>query len=253
MQLVATIEEIVDNLVRFNSYGSSAQTYEREFFIERLRLGKNFVHGVVQGKSFFCPSRFVGYSSCTAAKHIAFPYKNGSRTTPRIDHILGVHSTDAEAEEKYRELCSQLGIEPSNKDRRYWSVNVDQASLRSDLHSGQSGFPDEMAGYVEGATKKVYVNAYERNREARDTCLKHYGVKCIVCKFDFEEKYGPIGKSFIHVHHLKPISRQSGEHSVNPVTDLRPVCPNCHAMLHHSDPPYTIEELTEIIGEVSGA
>ena len=251
VQIVTTIDEIVDNLIRFNNYSTSSIPYEREFFSERLRLGKNLVHGIVNGKHFFCPSRFVGYSSCTAARHIAFPYKNGSKTTPKINQILGMHSIDKAAEKSYRELCGQLNIEPSNKERSYWSVEVDQASLKDVLRSGNLGFPDETEEYVEGATKSVYINAHERNREARKACIEHYGVKCIVCDFDFEEKYGLIGKSFIHVHHLKPIAKQSGEHTVNPITDLRPVCPNCHAMLHLSDPPYTIEELVEIIGTKS--
>jgi len=37
---------------------------------------------------------------------------------------------------------------------------------------------------------------------------------------------------------------------VDPATDLRPVCPNCHEMLHKKDPPYTIEELRNaVLGE----
>jgi 5-methylcytosine-specific restriction protein A len=45
------------------------------------------------------------------------------------------------------------------------------------------------------------------------------------------------------VHHLVKISSSGAEHEVDPVTDLRPVCPNCHAMLHRKDPPYTLEEI----------
>jgi 5-methylcytosine-specific restriction protein A len=117
------------------------------------------------------------------------------------------------------------------------------------LTSGEQGFPDETAEYIEGATKKVFVNAYERNPKAREACIKQYGVSCIVCGLNFQTKYGAIGEGFIHVHHLKPIAKHSGVRVVNPDTDLRPVCPNCHAMLHISDPPLTIEELNEILGE----
>lgn len=35
--------------------------------------------------------------------------------------------------------------------------------------------------YAEGAVKSVLVNAYERNRRARQKCLDHYGCKCSVC------------------------------------------------------------------------
>jgi len=30
---------------------------------------------------------------------------------------------------------------------------------------------------------------------------------------------------------------------LDPVKDLRPICPNCHAMIHRREPPYTIEDL----------
>jgi 5-methylcytosine-specific restriction protein A len=55
--------------------------------------------------------------------------------------------------------------------------------------------------------------------------------------------YGEIGKGFIHVHHLKPVSEINGEYEVDPIEHLVPVCPNCHAMLHSQHPPLTIEEL----------
>lgn len=44
----------------------------------------------------------------------------------------------------------------------------------------------------EGAVKQIKVNSYERNRKARNICIKAYGYKCFVCDFDFEKKYGII-------------------------------------------------------------
>jgi len=65
----------------------------------------------------------------------------------------------------------------------------------------------------------------------------------MVCSFDFGKQFGPLGEGFIHVHHLRPISSLREEHDVDPITDLRPVCPNCHAMLHRTRPPMSIEAL----------
>ena len=45
---------------------------------------------------------------------------------------------------------------------------------------------DEDTEYVEGKTKKVLVNNYERNPIARKKCIEHFGVTCCVCGFDFE-------------------------------------------------------------------
>lgn len=107
-------------------------------------------------------------------------------------------------------------------------------------------YPEEVANptqYIEGATKTVSVVVYERSPAARAACIAHYGYRCSVCGFDFEHTYGQIGQGFIHVHHLRTLSALAETYVVDPVRDLRPICPNCHAMIHRSNPPMTIEVL----------
>jgi hypothetical protein len=99
----------------------------------------------------------------------------------------------------------------------------------------------------EGTAKQIYVNVYERNPTARIICIKHYGAKCAVCGFDFQTTYGAFGKGFIHVHHIKALSRIKASYRVNPVKDLRPVCPNCHAMIHKTNPPATCEKIRKLL------
>lgn len=53
--------------------------------------------------------------------------------------------------------------------------------------------------YVEGAARPVLVNAYERNRRAREKCLRHYGRICAVCGFNFEARYGESAAGYILV------------------------------------------------------
>ena len=110
--------------------------------------------------------------------------------------------------------------------------------------------PDEVSEdtvFWEGAVRSVLVNQYERNREARAACIKRYGARCIVCSLDFESIYGPIGKGFIHVHHLRQISEIKEGYQIDPIADLRPVCPNCHAVIHKRNPPYTVEEMKNLV------
>jgi 5-methylcytosine-specific restriction protein A len=99
----------------------------------------------------------------------------------------------------------------------------------------------------EGAVKQIYVNSYERSRDARDQCVKRYGARCVICGFDFEKTYGKIGRNVIHVHHLKPLSEIGEKHPVDYINDLRPVCPNCHVMIHKKTPPYSIDEVMAMI------
>jgi 5-methylcytosine-specific restriction protein A len=99
------------------------------------------------------------------------------------------------------------------------------------------------------------VNAYEREGKARAKCIAHFARKnsgkilCDICKFDFEKAYGAHGKGFIHVHHRTPISEIGSEYVIDPITDLLPVCPNCHAMLHKDGKVLSTEELQEILRE----
>ncbi len=106
---------------------------------------------------------------------------------------------------------------------------------------------DAEAVYKEGAVRQAVVNAYERNSQARRQCIAHYGARCGVCKLDFDERYGEVGVGFIHVHHLRPLSEIGAQYEVDPVADLRPVCPNCHAIIHRRNPPYSIEEVKAML------
>ena len=110
-------------------------------------------------------------------------------------------------------------------------------------------YPEDNEKLYEGALITVKANKYERNQKARKECVAKKGYHCLVCGRDFESTYGEIGRGFIHVHHLTPISSIGQEYELNVDTDLAPVCPNCHYMLHRKNPPYTIEELKDILAK----
>ena len=100
----------------------------------------------------------------------------------------------------------------------------------------------------EGASVRVEVIRYERDAKNRSACLEHFEYRCQVCELDFEERYGELGRGFMHVHHIVPLHEVADipNYRVDPIKDLRPVCPNCHAMLHRpKDRTLTVEELRE--------
>ena len=104
---------------------------------------------------------------------------------------------------------------------------------------------EEQKVYTEGIPNQVTLTKYERNPFARKVCLDHYGFSCTICEFNFEKEYGQVGKDFIHVHHLNRISTVGKEYQIDPINDLRPVCPNCHSIIHRRKTPYSIEEMIE--------
>jgi len=112
-------------------------------------------------------------------------------------------------------------------------------------------FPDEVRTsepLFEGAVRQVTVNAYERSAEARRRCIAAHQPRCAICGVDFGAHYGPEFDGLIHVHHVRPISEVGGQYTIDPVEDLRPVCPNCHAVIHFGGRLRSISEVRALLG-----
>ncbi len=99
----------------------------------------------------------------------------------------------------------------------------------------------------EGSVRQMLRETSQRNREARRRCCEHYGTGCSVCGTEFGKKYGPAAQGFIHVHHITPMSVRKRRHKIDPVADMRPVCPNCHAVIHLRRPEFTIGEVRRLL------
>lgn len=123
---------------------------------------------------------------------------------------------------------------------------LEESGLTGDEYFAEEIHSEDLPDLVEGFKKTIIVNTYERNSKARETCVKFWKPVCVICDFYFGKKYGQLGVGFIHVHHLTPVSEIGKSYFIDPIEDLRPVCPNCHAMLHRKSPPYSIEELKTI-------
>ncbi len=163
-----------------------------------------------------------------------------------------------------KELLDRSRPSGLSLDRVNWSPRASGMSLTDDAtdeletiwkkHIEDIGRTPEKAmdevidsgGYWEGAVRRITVNAYERNNEARIACIAHYGARCCVCDLDLQEAYGDIARGYIHVHHLRQLSEIRKGYVVDPIRDLMPVCPNCHSVIHMKSPPYTIQEVKEI-------
>ena len=102
---------------------------------------------------------------------------------------------------------------------------------------------DAASTLTEGTSFSIIVTAYERNPIARQRCIQHYGCACVICGFSFASEFGEAASGYIHVHHIELVSSRGGTHEVDPIKDLRPVCPNCHAVIHLRQRPYSIAEV----------
>jgi 5-methylcytosine-specific restriction protein A len=59
--------------------------------------------------------------------------------------------------------------------------------------------------------------------------------------------HGQAGEGVIHVHHLRELAKVGAQYKIDPISDLRPACPNCHAILHTVSPAMTIERLRDVL------
>lgn len=101
--------------------------------------------------------------------------------------------------------------------------------------------------YIEGSSNTIDTIVYERNQKARKECLNKYGYKCRVCGLKMEEVYGEVAKKIIDVHHIKPLAEIKNEYEVDPIKDLIPVCPNCHAVIHRAN--ISVSELKRMLNK----
>lgn len=180
-----------------------------------------------------------------ALEHLRLVQSEGYclKTFPMI-HSDEREGDDGDGPAKIKEIVREVS------DKELAHVNGNWYAIEK---NAPVSFPDETSGehnLVEGSSETVLVNVYERNGEARQRCLDHYGYQCIVCTFDFEAFYGDIGKNYIHVHHLRPLSEIREEYVVDPIVDLVPICPNCHAIVHRSRKALGIEELKNHLLEI---
>ena len=106
-----------------------------------------------------------------------------------------------------------------------------------------------VSGMPEGALMSIQVNRYERSPANRAACIAHFGTICQACGFDFLKVYGELAEGFVEVHHRIPVSMMGPDYFVNPISDLVPLCSNCHSMVHKFSPPMDIDSLSALVSQ----
>lgn len=108
---------------------------------------------------------------------------------------------------------------------------------------------NDFIGDSEGI-KKVEIHVrYERSLKNRAKAIEMHGTICKACGFDFDMFYGEdLAKHYIEIHHITQLSELHEGTSINPSTDLVPLCSNCHSIIHRKrDSCLSVEDLKMII------
>lgn len=235
------VKVIVDKMAKSNSsitYGEMARAVER--LRGRAMSAQGFAYSL---------GRIQDY--CLALGLPCLPVMAvGSDQKPAggfIEHYHEIHPEAVDASDfdiirQERRNCLEC---------REWQVLYDYVGLNEQVPEIRALLAEHLSGpvYKEGKrVEGVLSKEIERNPQARMRCLALKGHRCIVCEKDIEEVYGVSG--IVHVHHLRPIADYEGEHEVDPMKDLVPVCPTCHAVIHSKGPRecYTPNEVRGMLG-----
>lgn len=100
---------------------------------------------------------------------------------------------------------------------------------------------------AEGAVSFSVMRRRERNPRNRLLAIRLHGHRCGICGVDPRETYGDNGQ-VIEVHHLVPLAHLDEPRVYDPVSDLVPLCPTCHRVVHTRRPiPWEPREVLEMM------
>lgn len=124
MELVAFEDEILANLLLLNEYILHPRNAEvRSRAIELIRRGHNFVAYRRGDHWLLAPSRFAGYIGNTMQKHQNFEGRHGEETDQAIRRALHrSNMPNDELERVYQNHCAQHGVQPEERQRRFWTI-----------------------------------------------------------------------------------------------------------------------------------
>ena len=96
--------------------------------------------------------------------------------------------------------------------------------------------------FDDGKVNRKAVKYYNRSKKLREIAVYYFSEErkllCNICGFEFEKKYGQLGRGYIEIHHKKPLSDYENEDVEKTLkqslANLIPVCSNCHRMLHRT-------------------
>ena len=232
-EVISTFTEAEKNAKEFAKVGANRNS------LAFIRLS-NFRHWFYfDSIDVFAPSKFVGVKGTKINNYIGGV--NGTITNNALSKHFKKLSVNSR---EFKELISKLDKflldlnKKTNKQVRVPSrggIHISSFGSRlGNVPSNKNRKKSNDEHYEEGDTMSVILSHYERSSAARKACIEHWGLSCYVCGFNFEERYGQLGKGFIHVHHLTELHTK--KQKTNPIEDLRPLCPNCHAMVHKKKP-----------------
>lgn len=188
------------------------------------------------------------YRSAPKAQIARFTFQTKARTEKSLEQLAPFHLA----------FLAQQSIRPINPGSRRGHrdesidaiVDATGSPLPYPTHritAVSSKLPQEELSANEGRRLRITINAYERDERLRRACLRRFGFACSVCGILLSDVYGHEATGIIHIHHLEPLATRKGRGTPTSAADLRPVCPNCHSVIHARSPAFSIDEVKQML------
>ena len=148
--------------------------------------------------------------------------------------------------------CQSSRILPDNVAKELLDGAVRLNPWLQDHIQRKAGTKKPKSGKIKTLFSEGGIDEITREIKHRDPTLKphaiaKYGYGCMVCGFEFLKTYGEAGEGYIELHHLNPISKRKGKHTVT-VEEVIVVCANCHRVLHRNGAdPLPWKELRKVL------
>ncbi len=162
------------------------------------------------------------------------PAKLSARLKSTYENFEGVHAD---------------GVWKIIKPYSDFSFQFSKQELNDAFQPQKNEFFDEKTVLSEGK-KKVRISTFiERNQKIRRLAIEQHGLNCAACGFNFQNFYGEFAKGFIEIHHVIPLHKElKNRRETNILTDLIPLCSNCHSVVHRKkDHVVSLEGLLKMI------
>ena len=193
--------------------------------------------------------RYKEYASNLVAIGVAAEkaYADGRRYVARVIDLKWLDNPlPYSAFNDFITLIPGAAITRLNDEQETKLLDLINGDFKTDPLESKVEIPDPTL--TEGKRIETYGTKYERNPKVRAAFLAQSPnpYKCAVCGFDFEKVYGKLGKYYIEVHHIKPLSSIGKDTAIDPGKDLVSLCSNCHRMIHRNG-ILTVDALKEIV------
>lgn len=141
-------------------------------------------------------------------------------------------------------------ITKANPDvKRYFSKNL-LVPTQAEIKAARKAI---LKSFLEGQKKERVLELVQRNPRLTIEAKMQRGLDCEICGFNFEKKYGVLGRDFIEVHHLRQLAKLDGEVRKVSVEDVRVVCSNCHSIIHCQKDMLSVQKVKRALRQRGGS